>query len=506
MDADVLIVGAGPTGLMLAGWLVRLGVRPLVIDRKEGHTLESRALATQARTLETYDMLGFADRAVGEGTKVQAISLRVRSRQAARAFLGDIGPGISPYPYVLILSQDRTEHLLVDHLREHGGGVGWNTAFEGLRQDDEGVSVDVRSADGTVRTLRARYACGCDGAGSPVRHALGLEFPGGTYVQRFFVVDALVTGAVSAGEVNIFLQQRSFHLFLPMPGQDHFRIVGIVPPQLAGDSDLNFEAIRPDVERETGTRVNQTFWFSTYNVHHRVASHFRKDRVFLLGDAGHIHSPAGGQGMNTGLMDAGNLGWKLAAVLSGSADDRLLASYEPERIAFARTLVNTTDRVFAAATSGDPVVRFLRLNVFPRLFAFVSRSRHVRRLIFRTVSQTRVGYRDSPISRGGAGKIRAGDRLPWVPWKEGGSNYDSLRALRSQAHIYGAGHPETESLAAELPDLAVARFPFTAEAAAAGFKDGAFYFVRPDGYVAFAASSLDPAVFRAYLRDAWGRS
>lgn len=354
MNTDVLIVGAGPTGLMLACWLERLGIHPLVIDKKKGLIRESRALAVQARTLETYDLLGIVERALPQGIRVAAVNILLKQHRMGRIKLGEIGSELSPYPYLFVMGQDKTEHLLLEHYLEHGGQVRWETELRGLKQDDAGRSAELHQANGQVETVRARYVCGCDGVGSKVRQALGIDFLGESYTQRFFVADVQGSLHKVKDELSIWLGKQGFLGFFPMPGQDHYRIVGIVPPHLVERPELTFEEIRPEVERYSEMRVTEMFWLSTYHVHHRVAHAFRCGRVFLLGDAGHLHSPLGGQGMNTGLMDATNLGWKLAAVVKGEADERLLASYEPERMPFARLLVNTTDRVFSAVATSSP--------------------------------------------------------------------------------------------------------------------------------------------------------
>ncbi len=507
MSADVLIVGAGPTGLMLACWLVRLGIRPLVIDKKEGLTRESRALAVQARTLETYDMLGIVERALPQGVRVAAVNILLKQHRVGRIKLGEIGSGLSPYPYLFVMGQDKTEHLLLEHYLEQGGQVRWETSLGGLKQDDEGVSAELHRADGHAETVRVRYVCGCDGAGSIVRQAFGIDFLGGTYAQRFFVTDVRGSFHKVGGELSIWLGRQGFLGFFPMPGQDHYRIVGIVPPNLVERPDLTFKDIRPEIERYSDMRVTETFWLSTYNVHHRVAHAFRRGRVFLLGDAGHLHSPVGGQGMNTGLMDATNLGWKLAAVVKGEAGERLLASYEPERMPFARLLVNTTDRVFSTVATSSPWVRMLRSVVVPAVFTMIAWLPQVRRALFGLISQTRINYHDSPISRGAAGGVRAGDRLPWVKWGEGvnkdGSNYDSLRKLSPQIQVYGAVSPEVELWASQHAEIPLTRLPWTSEAARAGFQSGACYFLRPDGYVAYASANFNKEEFLAFLRDAW---
>jgi hypothetical protein len=242
-------------------------------------------------------------------------------------------------------------------------------------------------------------------------------------------------------------------------------------------------------------------WFSTYRVHHRVANHFREGRAFLLGDAAHIHSPVGGQGMNTGIGDAVNLAWKLAAVLHGRASLSLLDSYEPERVVFARRLVATTDQAFTGVTSSGPIARLLRLHVVPALFPVLFALKAVRRFMFRTVSQTVVNYRGSRLSEGVAGRIHGGDRLPWIKTDKSGRHADNFAPLRSldwQVHVYGELTSEIR-MACEARKMPVHIFPWCTEAAQAGLRHNAIYLVRPDGYVALAEPDGRGAAVGPYL-------
>jgi FAD binding domain len=251
------------------------------------------------------------------------------------------------------------------------------------------------------------------------------------------------------------------------------------------------EWMRIDVER--------VHWFSTYHVHHRVANEFRQGRAFLLGDAAHIHSPVGGQGMNTGIGDAVNLAWKLAAVLHGRADPSLLDSYEPERIAFARRLVATTDQAFTGVTSNRAIARCMRLNVVPLLLPLLFTFAGGRRLAFRTVSQTAVNYRGSRMSEGRAGRVHGGDRLPWVAANSnGGDNFSPLTSLDWQVHVYGRAAPEMHAVCAERT-LPLHVFPWRQEFDRAGLKRDAAYLVRPDGYVALADPNGSAAAITSYL-------
>ena len=220
------------------------------------------------------------------------------------------------------------------------------------------------------------------------------------------------------------------------------RLVGTVLERPAEERDrLSFDDVRDRVTGHLGFTIKQVNWFSTYHVHHRVAARFREGRAFLLGDAAHVHSPVGGQGMNTGIGDAVNLAWKLAAVLNDGAGAGLLDSYEPERIGFARRLVATTDRAFAVVTDRGPIAWRVRTAIVPPIAHLLFRLPAVRRFLFRTVSQVGVNYRDSPLSEGSAGSVRGGDRLPWVETGPGEDNFAPLTALAWQVHAYGDPPP-----------------------------------------------------------------
>jgi hypothetical protein len=246
--------------------------------------------------------------------------------------------------------------------------------------------------------------------------------------------------------------------------------------------------------------VSRVHWFSTYRVHHRVADHFRKGLAFLLGDAAHVHSPVGGQGMNTGIGDAVNLAWKLAAVLQGRAGESLLDSYESERIAFARRLVATTDRAFTGVTSSGVIARLVRLKFVPVLMPLLFKFANSRRLLFRTVSQTALNYRASSLSEGRAGAVHGGDRLPWVQLSLNGAadNYAPLASLSWQLHVYGESTPEIRTLCAERR-LPLHDFAWSPNLGRAGLRRNAAYLVRPDGYIALVNGEGRASAIASYL-------
>ncbi len=247
-------------------------------------------------------------------------------------------------------------------------------------------------------------------------------------------------------------------------------------------------------------------WFSTYRVHHRVASRFRRGRAFLLGDAAHVHSPVGAQGMNTGIGDATNLAWKLAAVVRGEAGDLLLDTFETERIAFARRLVATTDQAFEFATKPGRAAAFARIRVFPLAVSVLFRLRAARLFLFRTVSQLALNYHHSALSVGRAGSVRGGDRLPWIPTEDGGvdaGNHAPLDSLRWQVHVYGDVPTNLRAVCDEL-GLELHAFAWQPAMHRAGIARNALYLIRPDGYVALADGSGRADRLRAYAA-AWMR-
>ena len=489
-DMPVLIVGAGPTGLTLGLRLARHGVPIRIVDGASGPGLASRAMVLQARTLEFYGQLGLAEAVIGRGIPVQTVHYCEHGKEVAALSLKDVGAGLSPYPNALSFPQDDHERFLVDQLASHGVAVEWGTALHSFEDRGGHVRASLRR-DGTEEACEAAYLCGCDGAHSTVRQQLGLGFPGGTYDQLFYVADVAVAGPPTT---DLFLQlgERSLVLMLPVRSSGMQRLIGIVPAELGARAEVTFEDVRPSAESLLGVRVERANWFSTYRVHHRVASRFRVGRAFIVGDAGHLHSPAGGQGMNTGIGDAVNLSWKLAHAMEGRVGPGVLDTYEPERIAFARKLVQTTDRAFQGMVGQGWSSQFLRRWFLPHLLPALTGVAAVRRAMFRTVSQTRISYRGSTLSAGQAGEVRGGDRLPWT-----GANYAGLAGLDWCLQVYGGVDPDLARVAAGL-GVAVDGFDWDGAAEQAGFGRDAAYLVRPDGHVALAMPQQDPAALGAF--------
>jgi 2-polyprenyl-6-methoxyphenol hydroxylase-like FAD-dependent oxidoreductase len=501
-DTDVLIVGAGPTGLVLALWLTRLGVRVRIVDKTAEPGTTSRAIAVQARTLELYSQMGIADAVVKRGRRAVAANLWVAGENVARAVFGDMGAGLSPFPYALIFPQDEHERLLIDRLTEAGVEVERQTELLDFEDANGRVLTRLKRPNGTSETCETAYIAGCDGAHSIVRETLEIGFPGGVYTHLFYVADVEGSGAAMNGEVHVGLEKTDFLAVFPLKGDGRARLVGTVREEAErGNEKLAWDDVSKRVIAWMRIDIERVNWFSTYRVHHRVADHFCKDRAFLLGDAAHIHSPVGGQGMNTGIGDAVNLAWKLAAVLHGRADPSFLDSYEPERIAFARRLVATTDQAFTAVTSPSTIAQLMRLDIVPLFIPVLFKFGTVRRYMFRTISQTAVNYRGSSLSEGRAGTVHGGDRLPWVETDLNGVDKDNFAPLTSldwQVHVYGDATPEIQAVC-DGRKLPLHVFPCRPGMGRSGFRRNAVYLVRPDGYVALTDSDGSAAAVTSYF-------
>ena len=497
---EVLIAGAGPTGLVLALWLKRQGIGVRIIDRSAAPGSTSRALAVQARTLELYRQLDLTHEVLERGHKVPAVNLWSRGERAARVAFGSIGEELTPYPFLEIYPQDEHERLLIERLQQLGVAVERRTELTAFTDIGDGVRARLRTAEGQEEICETRFLAGCDGARSRVREALATGFPGGTYRQVFYVADIEGAGAPVDGELHIDLDEADFLGVFPLAGAGRARLIGTVQDERAENPEsLRFEDVSQRAIRHLGLDITKVNWFSTYHVHHRVTDHFSRGRVFLLGDAAHIHSPVGGQGMNTGIGDAINLAWKLAAVLAGHADESLLATYESERIGFAQRLVATTDRVFTLVTAPGRVADLLRTRLAPVLLARALSLESVREYLFRTVSQIMVNYRGSALSAGAAGDVHGGDRLPWVA-QVAGDNYASLAAITWQVHVYGRASERLREACAKHA-LPLESFPWSAAHAAAGLERDALYLLRPDSYVALADGAADPGALARYFRE-----
>ncbi|MFD2706672.1 FAD-dependent monooxygenase [Salibacterium lacus] len=501
MTPQVLIAGAGPTGLAMALALEKHGISFRIIDQSSGPGKESRAMAVHARSLELYQQLGAARLLIQNGYPLPQLQIYREKQQRAAMDFHEMGRGLSPYPYVLILPQDEHERLLIDKLKEKGIEVEWNTELPSFHQDSGHVDVVMEKKDGT-ETSRFAYVCGCDGAHSSVRENLGVPFTGSTNDHVFYVADVKSPADVESGQMHLF--ENTFSLVFPIRTTGSLRLIGLVPKRfLDPQREVDASRLLPFLEKQIGIDVEHVHWFSKYAVHHRISERFRENRVFLAGDAAHIHSPAGAQGMNTGIGDAVNLAWKLAAVVKGNMDASVLDTYDTERRSFAERLVATTDQAFQRIAGDGMTSDFVRNVMIPRVIPWMTKNLPVKRQVFKTVSQIRIHYRNSGLSSGKAGRVQGGDRLPWLPG-ENGDNFRLLQSADWQLHVYGSASTELRRTAEDL-GLPLHEPAWTSAGKEAGIPKHAMFLIRPDGYIALADPEQDTEALRSYL-VAWGRA
>ena len=508
MQTDVLIVGAGPTGLALACQLIRFGVNFLIIDRNETTTPHSKAIGVHARTLEIYEQVGLAKPLDALGAVAERARMLVGGKVRGEVSFKDIGQGMSPYPYILLVEQGKHEKLLYDHIRAQKKDVHWLTTLESFEQNESSVKALLKNAEGATDIVEAKFLVGCDGARSIVRHILGLEFSGSTFERIFYVADVEMDWAFSHDALHVCLMKNQLLVFFPMMGEKQWRIVGTFPEQFTKDEgEVLYQEIEEQIQRDSRleldvTRVN---WFSTYKVHTRHVNKFSVGRCFLAGDSAHIHTPAGAQGMNTGIQDGYNLAWKLAMVLQGRASLEILNTYNEERLPNAEALTQTTDRFFDLVASPSPVLSFVRMNVFPYVAGVAFRTDAVRKFVFPRISQIGINYRGSSLSKNvGSFDVKAGDRMPW--FEIGGrSIYDSLHKPVFHLLVFSDGKTEIPPLPDDLMKQwhgSIDSHVFSIDekiSSIFGSIRSFFLILRPDNYIGLISDEFAPEAVRGYL-------
>jgi 2-polyprenyl-6-methoxyphenol hydroxylase-like FAD-dependent oxidoreductase len=486
-QTTVIINGAGPTGLSLACQLLRYGIDFIILDKNEKTTHLSKAMVVHARTMEIFHEIGVAEKAVAQGQTTGQMNLMTNGKIRQQLQLTRFGEGLTQFPFFLILEQSKTETLLAEHLVSEGKQVQWNSEFIRLEESGDHVTVTYKDGNGAERQITGDYLVGCDGAKSIVRHQLGLAFEGDTEEELFFVADVKINSAtLQPGNAYVNLTDGGFVIFFPMQGEHHYRVIGIVPDEFKSKEELAFDDFKTIIKIQAQFELGfeETFWFSTYRVHSRKANSFGRGRCYIAGDAAHIHTPAGGQGMNTGIQDAYNLAWKLAYVIKGKADPSLLETYSIERVANAEKLLKTTDRAFDLLTTEGIFGRFFRTYMIPFVAAIATKTSFTMRSVFPMISMLSIKYPHSPLTtKSHIGKIHAGDRMPYFLHK-GVSIYEQLKNPGFKLLRFGnAAIPD--DLFSDSVQLHIVGVPAFFE----GETD--FYIVlRPDNYISYIGRDL----------------
>ncbi len=521
-EPTLLVVGAGPVGLTMACELARHGVRCRIIERAAERSQHSKALGIFPRSLEVFETMGMIEPVLEAGHPLFRAIFHQGEKELARV---DFSSVASPYPFVISLPQSETERILIEHLGALGVQVEREVELTGLIQTDTSVRATVRHTDGRAEVIETPWMVGCDGAHSTTRHALGMEFEGAPYDESFVLADVRADSSLSNDELHLFFSAEGILGIFPFGGE-RVRLIANVPPETR-DQDLaepTLEEIQRLAERRgpRDLRVSDPVWVSRFHISHRKVAQFRKIRVFLAGDAAHIHSPAGGQGMNTGIQDAFNLAWKLALVVKGQAPAALLGTYDTERGPIAKGVLNLTDRLTRMATVRNPVAQSVRNLMLPMISGvdFVSEK------IADQLAELSVNYRQSSIVENiGGGVVRAGDRAPDGELRDGeGSARRLFELFRDTRHVLliftgGGGRSDAaDAITAEtwadysemitvhriergyrLGTSLAWRDISGAVHAAYDLADGGLVLVRPDGYVGYRSDDFAPGKLRSAL-------
>ncbi len=514
-DVPLLIVGAGPVGLTMACELARHGVPCRIFDKALERSQTSKALGVFPRTLEVFETMGVIEEALRAGTPIFRLKMHSGDKIIAHLEFASIA---SPYPFALSLPQSETERILSERLDSLGIQVEHGLELISLTQTDDAAVATLRHADGREEVVETPWLLGCDGAHSATRHALGMQFEGAPYDQSFVLADVRAESSLPKNEVHLFFSDHGIFALFPFRG-DRARIIANIPPE-SREQNLP-EPTLDDIARiaaERGPRdlkISDAVWISRFHISHRKVASFRKLRVFLAGDAAHIHSPAGGQGMNTGIQDSFNLGWKLALVMKGHAPTILLASYNAEREPVAKGVLNLTDRMTRMATVTNPIAKSVRNALLP----LISGVEFLEEKIADRMSELTVNYRTSAIVENhGRGSVRAGDRAPDGELRDADGKARRLFELFCDPNhvllvFLGAGGRKVEPDATALPDFItthrIARGRLTSPEnlrdvsgtvhAIYDLPEGGLVIVRPDGYIAFRSDEFDFAALRNYL-------
>ncbi|HEY4786182.1 MAG TPA: FAD-dependent monooxygenase [Bacteroidales bacterium] len=516
-NSEVLIVGAGPSGLMMACQLARNGIPFRIIDKKNQPTSYSRALILQARSLEIFDQMGIAGKALEQGIIARKINVSFRGKKPITLNLGNIGQSVTKFPYLLLLEQSRTEQLLIDFIKTYGYSVERHTELIYFTQDPNRVTVTLRLPDGSEEITEASWLIGADGSQSLVRKQLNIPFLGKTHELELFVLDSRADINLPNDEICFsFTADISSGIFPLSNGRK--RLDGTIPKDLKARKSITFADIYNNYAKHASLdiKLHEPEWFSVFHSHQRYAEQFRKDRCFLIGDAAHVLSPVGAQGMNTGLQDAYNLAWKLSFVIRNKAEDSLLDSYQTERLRLAKHLIKSTDHAFHLVSGENWPARIFRLYTAPvlfrLLFPIIERYGLISRYLFKGISQTGLNYRNFFSSKFSFFSIpQPGDRLPYAIFNNGEVQINiqvKIRGTDFYLLIFAKqGLLDEFKLIAEKYKaiLSVEVIPFNPGTEKLykkmGIKKEGYYLVRPDMHIACCSNKLQTAHLERFLQQ-----
>jgi 2-polyprenyl-6-methoxyphenol hydroxylase-like FAD-dependent oxidoreductase len=525
-DIEVLIAGAGPVGLALALELQRFGLRFRIIEKKAERSKTSKAMGLQPRLSEVFAIFGIEDKFAARGFgNIRAVNLRSGAKKlltiTIRPPANQAGRDACQ-PRMLIIPQSATEEILETTLQERGHAVERRRELIGFEQEADGVNAIIHDDAGSPETIRAQFLVSCEGAHSVVRKQAGFSFSGATMLLRFLLADVTIDWDLPENEVQVWFHRDGVFAGLPFGAQKWRLIVERVEEPTEAADEVTLALVQQLAAERTGRKnilVHDPVWLSDFRINARMVDRFRKERIFVAGDAAHIHSPLGGQGIATGIQDATNLAWKLAAVLREGAPDSLLDTFEEERKPIARLVLRGTSAASNLVFGMNPIARFIRERlVFPIL-----RTAFVQRRLFGRVSQLEMNYRerslaahfDRPFSKV---RVRAGDRVPDVVFKRGDDKVSLFQLIGKfgMLALFGPGQ-NSHQISAALATLHIRSFIVSTQSAGTlpdqyledlysdfarlyGVQGPFLYLIRPDGHVAMFQRQAEASALRAYLK------
>ena len=503
----VIICGAGPTGLMLAAQLLRFNIDFLIIDKKFAPTTESRAVVVQARSMEIYEQMNLSDEIIADSEKADGLCFWRHGKKISEAKFDNLGSDVSPFDFVIMYEQSKNETLLYHYIQKNNHEVEWNTELISYKEDKKKFVVSIKQNNKEFE-VSTDYLIACDGGKSKVRELAEMEFSGGTYENVFYVADTHIKADVCANSINFFVADDTFNLLFPMLGEKRYRAIGILPKQFYHQQEISFNAVSTQVAKDAEIDLGfyNTQWYSTYRLHHKKIKSFNKSNIFFCGDAAHVHSPAGGQGMNTGLQDAYNLAWKLALVITKKANENLLKTYHEERNPVAESLLKTTDRMFNMMSKNNKLNVFLRMYVLPAVMPSLMNFQFLRKEFFRLISQTEINYQHSSLSKGKSNKIKAGMRFPYVKFfinnKNDFSVFHLIRANASKPFILLCYDVEMNDFNESdlFSIIQIEKNNYNDKALyEAGFSSSFVCLLRPDNYIGFINETYNSTEINLYI-------
>lgn len=506
MKTDVLIIGAGPTGLMLANQLERFGINFIIIDNKSTPTEQSRALAVSARSMELYQQLGLSDTVLEQSTDVVGFKIFMNGKNKADISLQGLGKGLSDFEnFMNAFEQNKNEKLLTENLLKHNHSILWNYEFISFAEEIENIKVEIKDVLTNEKLIiNTKYLVGCEGARSQVRHQLDLKFEGGTYENKFFVADTTLDWDLGYNKVILVPTDYVFITFFPLKGKNKIRVIGTLPKSFEEKEEIDFEELEKVIRESTKLKLDfkNVGWHSVYKLHHRCVEVFNKGNVFLAGDSAHIHSPAGGQGMNTGLQDAHNLAWKLSFVIKGIAKAELLNTYNDERLPFAKALLNSTDKGFIFLAGDSFWVRTIRKYLMIPIISNLLGIAKFRTFAFKKISQIAYSYNNYSLSKSNSNqnlKFKTGDRIPYL---ETGYYNNFKDPIFHLIRISNAELNETENSEIRkcFPfDIKIVNHKISENWIKFGVTNEIHILVRPDQHIMYIADKLERQKIEKHL-------